>query len=150
MAENTTAQLYAYRRSAQAIEQGEILPAFTSELALNAADRQILSILAETIKGVEELRDPLAAAVLRSSHSDNFPVRLHVDAEVVALLYALAVRRHRQGERCDQHHGRHYGQGRLVPDGAGDAAPCHSPAKIWTIPEDGSIVGTSLNEASWI
>ncbi len=34
VAENTTAQLYAYRRSAQAIEQGEILPAFTSELAL--------------------------------------------------------------------------------------------------------------------
>ena len=32
--ENTTAHLYAYRRSAQAIEQGEILPAFTSELAL--------------------------------------------------------------------------------------------------------------------
>jgi outer membrane receptor protein involved in Fe transport len=34
VAQNTTAQLYAYRRSAQAIEQGEILPAFTSELAL--------------------------------------------------------------------------------------------------------------------
>jgi outer membrane cobalamin receptor len=34
VAKNTTAQLYAYRRSAQAIEQGEILPAFTSELAL--------------------------------------------------------------------------------------------------------------------
>ena len=34
VAENTTAQLYAYRRSAQAVEQGEILPAFTSELAL--------------------------------------------------------------------------------------------------------------------
>jgi outer membrane cobalamin receptor len=34
VAANTTAQLYAYRRSAQAIEQGEILPAFTSELAL--------------------------------------------------------------------------------------------------------------------
>ena len=34
VAENTTAQLYAYRRSAQAIEQGEIRPAFTSELAL--------------------------------------------------------------------------------------------------------------------
>jgi outer membrane receptor protein involved in Fe transport len=42
VAENTTAQLYAYRRSAQAIEQGEILPAFTSELALTqrlAGDR---------------------------------------------------------------------------------------------------------------
>ena len=39
---NTTAQLYAYRRSAQAIEQGEILPAFTSEMALTqrlAGDR---------------------------------------------------------------------------------------------------------------
>jgi outer membrane receptor protein involved in Fe transport len=34
VAENTTAQLYAYRRSTQAIEQGEILPVFTSELAL--------------------------------------------------------------------------------------------------------------------
>jgi outer membrane receptor protein involved in Fe transport len=34
IAEHTTAQLYAYRRSAQAIEQGEILPAFTSEMAL--------------------------------------------------------------------------------------------------------------------
>jgi outer membrane receptor protein involved in Fe transport len=34
VAENTTAQLYAHRRSAQPIEQGEILPAFTSELAL--------------------------------------------------------------------------------------------------------------------
>jgi hypothetical protein len=42
VAKNTTAQLYAYRRSAQAIEQGEILPAFTSELALTqrlAGDR---------------------------------------------------------------------------------------------------------------
>ncbi|HZF66675.1 MAG TPA: TonB-dependent receptor [Gemmatirosa sp.] len=42
VAGNTTAQLYAYRRSAQAIEQGEILPAFTSELALSqrlAGDR---------------------------------------------------------------------------------------------------------------
>src|SRR3712207_6954368 len=41
-ARNTTAQLYAYRRSAQAIEQREILPAFTTELALTqrlAADR---------------------------------------------------------------------------------------------------------------
>ena len=34
LSESTTAQLYAYRRSAQAIEQGEILPTFTSELAL--------------------------------------------------------------------------------------------------------------------
>jgi hypothetical protein len=34
VAESTTAQLYAYRRSAQVVEQGEILPAFTSELAL--------------------------------------------------------------------------------------------------------------------
>jgi outer membrane receptor protein involved in Fe transport len=42
VAENTTAQLYVYRRSAQVIEQGEILPAFTSELALTqrlAGDR---------------------------------------------------------------------------------------------------------------
>jgi outer membrane cobalamin receptor len=34
VAENTTAQLYAYRRSAQAVEQGTIRPAFTSDLAL--------------------------------------------------------------------------------------------------------------------
>ncbi len=42
VAENTTVQFYAYRRGAQAIEQGEILPAFTSELALTqrlAGDR---------------------------------------------------------------------------------------------------------------
>jgi hypothetical protein len=42
VAENTAAQLYAYRRSAQVIEQGEILPAFTGELALTqrlAGDR---------------------------------------------------------------------------------------------------------------
>jgi hypothetical protein len=42
VAERTAAQLYAYRRSAQAIAQGEILPAFTSELALTqriAGDR---------------------------------------------------------------------------------------------------------------
>ncbi len=42
VAGNTTAQLYAYRRSAQVIEQGEILPAFTTELALTqrlAGDR---------------------------------------------------------------------------------------------------------------
>ena len=42
VAEHTTAQLYAYRRSAQAIEQGEILPAFTSEASLTrrlAGDR---------------------------------------------------------------------------------------------------------------
>jgi hypothetical protein len=42
VAANTTVQLYAYRRGAQAIEQGEILPAFTSELSLTqrlAGDR---------------------------------------------------------------------------------------------------------------
>jgi outer membrane receptor protein involved in Fe transport len=42
IAANTTAQLYAYRRSAQAIEQGEILPAFSSEMSLTrrlAGDR---------------------------------------------------------------------------------------------------------------
>ena len=47
LTENTTAQLYAYRRSAQAIEQGEILPAFTSELALTrrlAGDRGRLTL----------------------------------------------------------------------------------------------------------
>lgn len=32
--ENTAAQLYAHRRSQQAVEQGEILPTFTSDLAL--------------------------------------------------------------------------------------------------------------------
>ena len=47
VAENTTARLYAYRRSAQAVEQGEILPAFTSELALTqrlAGDRGRLTL----------------------------------------------------------------------------------------------------------
>ncbi len=47
IAENTTAQFYAYRRSAQAIEQGEILPAFTSEVALTqrlAGDRGRLTL----------------------------------------------------------------------------------------------------------
>ena len=47
VAERTTAQLYAYRRSAQAIEQGEILPAFTSALALTqrlAGDRGRLTL----------------------------------------------------------------------------------------------------------
>ena len=34
VAENTAAHFYAYRRSAQAIEQGAILPAFSSDLAL--------------------------------------------------------------------------------------------------------------------
>lgn len=33
VADNATVQFYAYRRSAQVIEQGEILPVFTSELA---------------------------------------------------------------------------------------------------------------------
>ena len=53
VAENTTAQLYAYRRSARAIEQGEILPAFTSELALTqrlAGDRARVTL---------RLNDPL-------------------------------------------------------------------------------------------
>ena len=53
VAEHTTAQLYAYRRSAQAIEQGEILPAFTSELALTqrlAGDRARVTL---------RLNDPL-------------------------------------------------------------------------------------------
>jgi outer membrane cobalamin receptor len=53
VAENTTAQLYAHRRSAQAIEQGEILPAFTSELALTqrlAGDRARVTL---------RLNDPL-------------------------------------------------------------------------------------------
>lgn len=34
VAQNTTAQLYAYRRSTQTVEQGEIMPVFTSEVAL--------------------------------------------------------------------------------------------------------------------
>jgi outer membrane receptor protein involved in Fe transport len=53
VAENTAAQLYAYRRSAQAVEQGEILPAFTSELALTqrlAGDRARVTL---------RLNDPL-------------------------------------------------------------------------------------------
>jgi hypothetical protein len=55
VAENTRVQLYAYRRSAQAIEQGEILPAFTSELALTqrlAGDRGRLTLrLSEPLRG---------------------------------------------------------------------------------------------------
>jgi outer membrane receptor protein involved in Fe transport len=53
VAENTTAQLYAFRRSAQVIDQGEILPAFTSELALTqrlAGDRARMTV---------RLNDPL-------------------------------------------------------------------------------------------
>ena len=47
VAENTTAQLYVYRRTAQAIEQGEILPVFTGEVALTrrlAGDRGRLTL----------------------------------------------------------------------------------------------------------
>jgi hypothetical protein len=47
VAENTTAQLYAYRGSSRPVEQGEILPAFTSELALTrrlAGDRGRLTL----------------------------------------------------------------------------------------------------------
>ena len=55
VAENTTAQLYAYRRSAQAIEQGEILPAFTSELALTqrlAGDRGSVTLrISDPLRG---------------------------------------------------------------------------------------------------
>ena len=57
VAQNTTVQLYAYRRGAQAIEQGEILPAFTSELSLTqrlAGDRGRVTL---------RLNDPL-----RSDH----------------------------------------------------------------------------------
>jgi outer membrane receptor protein involved in Fe transport len=53
VAQHTAAQLYAYRRSAQAVEQGEILPAFTSELALTqrlAGDRARVTL---------RLNDPL-------------------------------------------------------------------------------------------
>jgi hypothetical protein len=64
VAENTTAQLYAYRRSAQAIEQGEILPAFTSELALTqrlAGDRGRVTL---------RLNDPLRSDHLEFRVSD--------------------------------------------------------------------------------
>jgi outer membrane receptor protein involved in Fe transport len=53
VAQNSTAQLYLYGRSAQAIEQGEILPAFTSEVALTqrlAGDRARMTL---------RLNDPL-------------------------------------------------------------------------------------------
>jgi outer membrane receptor protein involved in Fe transport len=53
VARNTTAQLYLYGRSAQTIEQGEILPAFTSEVALTqrlAGDRARMTL---------RLNDPL-------------------------------------------------------------------------------------------
>ncbi|HLL85280.1 MAG TPA: outer membrane beta-barrel family protein, partial [Longimicrobium sp.] len=67
VAENTTAQLYAYRRSAQAIEQGEILPAFTSELALTqrlAGDRARVTL---------RLSDPLRSDRLEFRIADaNF------------------------------------------------------------------------------
>ena len=51
--EKTTAQLYAYRRSAQPVEQGEILPAFTSEMSVTqrlAGDRARVTL---------RLNDPL-------------------------------------------------------------------------------------------
>jgi outer membrane receptor protein involved in Fe transport len=55
LAENTTAQLYAYRRSARAIEQGTILPAFTSDLALTqrlAGDRARVTLrLSDPFRG---------------------------------------------------------------------------------------------------
>jgi hypothetical protein len=53
VAENTTAQLYAYRRSAQAIEQGEILPSFTSELALTQR------LAGDRVRVTLRLNDPL-------------------------------------------------------------------------------------------
>ena len=56
MGENTTAQFYAFRRSAQAVEQGQILPAFTSDLALTqrfAGDRARVTL---------RLNDPLRSA----------------------------------------------------------------------------------------
>jgi hypothetical protein len=65
VAENTTAQLYAHRRSAQAIEQGEILPAFTSELALTqrlAGDRGRVTL---------RLNDPLRSDKLEFRVADS-------------------------------------------------------------------------------
>jgi outer membrane receptor protein involved in Fe transport len=65
LAENTTAQLYAYRSSAQAIEQGEILPAFTSELALTrrlAGDRGRVTL---------RLNDPLRSDRLEYRIADS-------------------------------------------------------------------------------
>lgn len=55
VAENTTAQLYVYRRSAQAVEQGEVMPASTGELALTrrlAGDRGRVTLrLADPLRG---------------------------------------------------------------------------------------------------
>ena len=65
LAESTTAQLYAYRRSAQAIEQGEILPAFTSELSLTqrlAGDRARVTL---------RLNDPLRSDRLEFRVADE-------------------------------------------------------------------------------
>jgi outer membrane receptor protein involved in Fe transport len=65
VAENTTARLYAYRRSAQAVEQGEILPAFTSELALTqrlAGDRGRLTLRLDDPLGSDQLEFRIAGA----------------------------------------------------------------------------------------
>ena len=63
--ENTMVRLYAYRRSAQIIEQGEILPAFTSELALTrrlAGDRGRMTL---------RLSDPLRSDRLEFRIADS-------------------------------------------------------------------------------
>jgi outer membrane receptor protein involved in Fe transport len=65
IAKNTTAQLYAYRRSTQAIEQGEILPAFTSELALTqrlAGDRARLTLRLQDPSGSDRVQFRIADA----------------------------------------------------------------------------------------
>jgi hypothetical protein len=110
VAEHTTAQLYAYRRSAQAIEQGEILPAFTSELALTqrlAGDRARVTL---------RLTDPLRGDRLdfrdrrRDLHAGEPPA--HGPAA------AVAVRVLRGGWRAAR---RCTPPGRRVPPGSSDA-----------------------------
>ena len=64
VARNTTAQLYAYRRSAQAIEQGEIMPAFTSDLGLTQ------SLAGDRARVTLRLNDPLRSERLEYRIAD--------------------------------------------------------------------------------
>jgi outer membrane receptor protein involved in Fe transport len=88
VAEHTTAQLYAYRRSAQAIEQGEILPAFTSELALTqrlAGDRGRVTL---------RLNDPLRSDRLEFRVADatfTQQSRRHTARPLLSLFASWAV-----------------------------------------------------------
>ena len=88
IAENTSLQLYAYRRGAQAIEQGRILPAFTSEFALTqrlAGDRARVTM---------RLNDPLRSDRLEFRVADaNFTQesRRHTARPLLSLFASYAV-----------------------------------------------------------